>query len=114
MSNVLGIGVDLVDLRRIRMAAHRPRVAQYVFLDEELEEMKQSRDEVEFLASRLATKEAVIKAAPMPLTFQDFAIVKERGKPSVRFLKPEHQQYNFFISLSHAPDHAVACAVLVA
>lgn len=106
----LGVGIDVIELSRFREARFFDRVAEYVLRDMELKEMDESRDRVQYLASRFAAKEAVIKAFPSPLTYQDFRIDKKASKPVVAFVDPRYGKYHVLLSISHSFQHVVSCA----
>lgn len=60
---VAGIGIDLVELDRMRLALRRrPTLAERCFSPAEREYAHRSRDAVPSLAARFAAKEAVMKA----------------------------------------------------
>lgn len=109
---ILGIGVDIVDMRRLRQARYLERVAEFFLLPEELEAMKHSRDAVQFAASRFAAKEAVIKACPGRLWYHDFVIEKEGEKLRVRFCGPIGQKYEVFVSVAHELSYTISNAVV--
>ena len=106
------LGVDIVDIRRIREAARRrPNFLPRVFTPEEIAYCRTKSDPWPHFAVRFAAKEAVYKAlgrAEIPLT----AISVDRpasGRPVVRLSgRPAR---NLKLSLSHGREHAVAFAV---
>lgn len=110
--NILGVGSDIVSLKRVRAISFFNRVAQYVFLEDELLELADSPDPHRHLASRFAAKEAIIKAFPDTLSYQDFSIVKKGKKPTVRFRDVEKNTHDVFLSISHEFDYVVAFAVI--
>ncbi|MEZ5171052.1 MAG: holo-ACP synthase [Acidimicrobiia bacterium] len=60
---VVGLGVDLVELERMRLALMRtPRLEERCFSPAEREYAHRSRDATPSLAARFAAKEAVMKA----------------------------------------------------
>ena len=104
---ILGTGIDIVDIARIRDARFRDRVAEYILTETELHDMNTSRDAVQYLASRFAAKEAVIKASPTSLSYRDIVIAKNGNVPVAK----TDQDIRYFLSLSHTPTHAVANAI---
>lgn len=106
---ILGTGIDIVELARVREARFRERVAEYILTEEEIREMHASRDAVQYLASRFAAKEAVIKASPTTLTYQDIVISKQGEKPCAQ----TRNGGTFFLSISHSFTYAVANAIAV-
>ncbi len=109
---LMGIGVDIVELERIRDARYIHRLAEFFLLPEELALMKESRDQVQFIASRFAVKEALIKAFPGELTYHDVVLTKEGSQPVARFVRPEHISYSAHVSLSHERDYAIGFATI--
>ena len=110
--NICGIGTDIVSLKRIASARFMSRVAEYILCPPELAIFEAANDKVQYLGSRLAAKEAVIKAYPGILTFHDIVITSEGSKPTVKYLKPQHVRYQAFLSLAHEFDTAIGFAVL--
>lgn len=64
MSNVLGVGIDLVSISEIQNLDERlnGNFARQTFTDRELKDADSSLDYYQFLAGRFAVKEAVYKA----------------------------------------------------
>ena len=106
----IGIGIDITEISRVRNARFRDRVAEYVLCPEEREEMMHSRDGSQFLASRFAAKEAVIKAYPLPLAYQDILIEKNGNRPVARVRRADIANLHVEISISHSFEFAIACA----
>ncbi len=86
---MIGIGADLVDVDRFRLAlARTPRLAERLFTDAERADADRRRDPVEPLAARFAAKEAVMKALQVGLgsfSLRDVEVVRApSGAPSLR------------------------------
>ena len=108
-----GIGTDIVSIKRMKNARHRERVAEYVLCDNERKLLDASADPVEYLASRLAAKEAVVKAFPGTLNLQDISIVKDGNKLKVEFKDSSMgASYAVFVSISHEFEYALGFAVV--
>lgn len=107
---MVGSGIDIVEIHRFREARHPARLAEYFLLPLEIVEMHSSRDATQYIASRFAAKEAVIKSFPGVLSYKDFRIAKKNDKPCVIFTKPGLEDYSFFLSISHSFEHAAAWA----
>ncbi|MBI3627214.1 MAG: holo-ACP synthase [Candidatus Sungbacteria bacterium] len=105
-----GIGVDLVELAAIRRARFPWRVAEYFLTPREYKEAQNSSDLYQFIASRFAAKEAVIKAFPADLSPKDFEIIKGGRKPEVRFIHKQHAGFRAFVSLSHSEHYVIGFA----
>ena len=105
------LGVDLVEIKRIRaLAGRNKKFLPRVFSPDEIAYCRAKKDPWPHFAVRFAAKEAVYKAlgkAEIPLT----AISVRRdakGRPSVLIAgKPARLK----LSLSHGRDYAVAFAV---
>lgn len=118
-----GIGIDLVEIKRIRAAVARrgPGFARRVFTSQEWEYCHSKADPYPSLAARFAAKEAVLKALGVGLggcKFTEIEIVTgPSGRPAIKLygsaveiasVKGINQ---ILISLSHSKSHAVAFAV---
>ena len=124
---VLGVGVDLVEIDRIRGmgARHADRFLEKVFTAAERGEMSGRADPWPGFAARFAAKEAVSKAfgtgIGAELDFTSVAIVTdERGAPGVvldakgeRLLRARGGS-RIHVSLTHTAALAQAFAVIVA
>jgi len=85
---VVGIGTDLVEIERFRLALQRtPRIAERLFSDAERGYAARFRDPAPRLAARFATKEAVMKALGVGLwkfAMRDVEVVRQpSGQPEV-------------------------------
>lgn len=112
---IKGIGIDIIELSRIRDILNR----QKKFVDRVLTPHERQKFEdlsavrkVEFLAGRFAAKEAYSKANATgigeQLSFLDIEIENDSsGKPF--FSKPETLAH---LSISHSRDYAVAQVVI--
>jgi holo-[acyl-carrier protein] synthase len=119
---VIGIGVDLVEVERMRTTlARTPGVARRLFTDDERAYCERRRDPTERYAARFAAKEAVMKALGVGLGafgFHDVEVVKARsGDPSVRLsgkaatLAAERGVREWRLTLTHTASLAEAIAV---
>jgi holo-[acyl-carrier-protein] synthase len=105
-------GIDIVELERIRQANFFERLAEFILTERERSFMRQSRDAYQYLGSRLAAKEAVIKAIPEPLTLQEVEILKNGNKPAVFVAKSLPHAYSISLSITHT-EHFAAASVVV-
>jgi holo-[acyl-carrier protein] synthase len=88
VSAVLGVGVDLCEVDRMRrVLARTPGLVARVFTDNEQAYCRERRDPVERFAARFAAKEAVLKAMGVGLgacAFREIEVVRvESGTPSL-------------------------------
>lgn len=116
---IVAVGLDLVELERIRAALtrHPERFMKRVFHPEELAPLQGRLDKVPGLAARFAAKEAFQKCWPESFGWKDVWVVKEGPKPLLRFA-PELESAMSgaglvaHLSLTHARDQAAAVVVL--
>jgi holo-[acyl-carrier protein] synthase len=85
---VIGIGVDLCEVERMRTALDRtPRLRDRLFTDAERAYCDQRRDPTERYAARFAAKEAVLKAMGLGLgacKWREIEVARaDSGAPSV-------------------------------
>lgn len=123
---VLGVGVDIVSVARIRDLADRQgdRFFERVYTDAEREYCSNFKDPYERYAARFAAKEAVSKAFTTGiggyLNWTSISIVSgERGQPIVeldekgKLLLYQVGGQSVTISLSHTADTAIAFAAIL-
>ncbi|MDR3566046.1 MAG: holo-ACP synthase [Negativicutes bacterium] len=120
---ILGIGIDIIEIERVRAALERERFAQRVFTDGE-QAYCEGRGGQRFAsyAARFAGKEAVLKALGTGLVggqWRDIEILPDvLGAPSVNlsgfFLELARQKGvgAIHISLTHAREYAAAQVII--
>ncbi|MBR9866302.1 MAG: holo-ACP synthase [Oceanospirillales bacterium] len=120
---IIGVGTDLLDIRRIGKALQRtPRLAERILTGQELEQFHRASQPVNFLAKRFAAKEAAVKALGTGIgrgiSWQHFNITYDpSGRPLVQLkggaLEKAEQLgiRQIHISYSDETDHVVAFAV---
>ena len=122
---IYGIGVDIVEIVRIKRAYDRwgQRFADKILGPAELEHFKQTKTPVRFLAMRFAAKEAASKALgtgfKQGISPSQIEVEYNRaGKPSLVFSRhaaelTEHEKITAsFVSMADESDYAIAYAVL--
>lgn len=125
MAEILGVGVDLVEIERIAQLRqkHADRLCTMVFLPEEMEYCLKKSNPDESLAARFAAKEAVMKALGTGWSegvhFMGIEVTNESGgKPGIRLHGRTKEMANqlgagtIHISLSHSRDMAIAQAII--
>lgn len=124
--NVIGVGVDLVDLERIaRLLAHKGEHAlRRFFTDEERAYLATRPDPTGHAAARIAAKEAVYKALQsLPgargVGWREIEVTRDPdGRPAIRLhglagrLAGEHGGLQVQVSLTHSATAAGAVAVI--
>ena len=123
---VLGVGVDLVDVDRIRKSRenHGDHFLEKVFTEEEREYCLGMSDPDPHLAARFAAKEAVAKAfgtgIGKAIGWRSISVWREAsGAPVVKLDDPAAAKLkamggsHVLLSLSHLSEMTVAFAVIV-
>jgi holo-[acyl-carrier protein] synthase len=124
VSAVLGVGIDLCEVDRMRrVLARTPGFAGRVFTEDEQAYCRQRRDPVERFAARFAAKEAVMKAMGVGLgacAFREVEVVRaESGAPSLALhsaaaeLAAARGITGWHMSLSHTATVAEALVIAV-
>ncbi len=115
------IGVDIVDIRRIRKSyeCYGERFLHRVLTEREIGYCKQKKDMMPSVAARFAAKEAVSKAIGSGISrgfsWKSVEVVNDdHGRPSLRVLDKALgiSDNDLRISLSHSGDYAVAFVLL--
>jgi len=122
---IVGIGVDIVDISRVRRALERQgeRFIQRIYTEGEQDYCRIHRDPAPCFAARFAAKEALFKALrtgwTQGVTWLDVEVRRdERGAPSLILsgragdLSQELGIRVIHISLSHSDEAAIALVIL--
>ena len=126
MSRVLGIGVDLAQMPRLRRVVARwnERFLQRVFTEQEIAFCRRRRDPIPHLAARFAAKEATLKALgtglSMGVNWRELEVRRERGQAPTMVLSGRCRAIaeakggrRVLLSLTHDGDYAMAQAMLI-
>jgi len=124
--NVVGIGVDLAAIPRVREIVKRwdERFLRRVFTEGEIAYCRRRRDPVPHLAARFAAKEATLKALGtglrMGVSWREMEVRRERGQAPTMVLRGRCLDIavakggrRVLLSLTHDGDYALAQAMLV-
>ena len=115
------VGVDIVDIRRIRQSYEKygEKFLQRVLTENEISYCRKKKDMMPSVAARFAAKEAVSKAIGSGISrgfsWKSVEVVnEEHGKPSLKVLNEAFgvSSERFRLSLSHSGDYAVAFVLL--
>jgi holo-[acyl-carrier protein] synthase len=122
---IVGLGTDLVEVPRFRLAMERrgARLDERLFSDEERAYAYRQKDPAKSLAARFGAKEAVMKALGVGLwkfKLRDVEVVRQRGgAPRVALhgraatLAAERGVQDWHLSLTHTNTTAMAVAIAV-
>ena len=123
---ILGSGVDLVEIERIRSAVerHGERFLKRIFTPDEIRYSRSNRDFYPHLAARFAAKEAVVKAMGngfrAPVSWRDIEVSKDiYGRPGIilhnhaRDILNVRNEPDILVSISHTKNYAIASVIVV-
>tara|TARA_S200000501_G_scaffold154151_1_gene145355 strand:+ start:11539 stop:11916 length:378 start_codon:yes stop_codon:yes gene_type:complete len=122
--NIFGIGVDIVDLVRIKKiySKYGDKFAQKILNDNELNDFNSEKNKVSFLAKRFAAKEAIGKALGIGI-LNGFLLKNiiighdDSGKPTAKLNKRKqldlYSNKIIYISIADERKFAVANALIL-
>ena len=97
---IKGIGCDIVEHKRVNL-----KIASKVLSKNELETFEKSNQKVEFLASRFAVKEAIVKATNKQYLISEIEILNDEDGRAYTNIEGMN------ISISHEKNYSIAMAV---
>ena len=123
---ILGIGVDIIENKRISKSIRNSKFKKRIFSEKELKQASLLKNKTNYFSKRFAAKEAFAKALGTGfrrnLNFKDIEIVNDKmGKPyylkSRKISKIIHEnfnikRYNCFLSISDEKDYSTAFAII--
>lgn len=125
MSDVIGHGIDIIEIDRVKDAMERygKGFERKICTDRELKDLSGPSKFVR-IAGRFAAKEAVVKAfgsaKEKPLILNEIEILNEKdGSPRVSLtgkaakLKTALKVKDVMLSISHSKNYAVASAIII-
>jgi holo-[acyl-carrier protein] synthase len=124
-ARIVGLGTDLVEVPRFRLAMERrgERLGVRLFSDDERAYAYRQKDPAKSLAARFGAKEAVMKALGVGLwkfKLRDVEVVRQKGgAPRVALhgraaeLADERGVRDWHLSLTHTDSTALAVAIAV-
>ncbi|MBN2453054.1 MAG: holo-ACP synthase [Candidatus Omnitrophica bacterium] len=123
---ILGIGVDIVEIDRMKDAIKKwgDTFLTKIFTAREIKYSVSKRLSHQHFAARFAAKEAVVKAfgepSKHPMRWTEIEILNDReGKPVIEFrddalkLKKKKRVGDVVVSMSHSKEYAIANVILV-
>jgi holo-[acyl-carrier protein] synthase len=120
---ILGIGIDVIQVERIRRWKEVPGLLDRYFHPRELETAKKNgKTGILSLAARFAAKEAFAKAIGTGVdgfSLRDIEVINDpKGKPELRLYERAAEVLEkfggnrVFVSLTHEEDNAIAMVVI--
>ena len=123
---ILGIGVDIVENRRIQKSIKNPLFTKRIYTQKELKQSKAVHNKVGYFSKRFAAKEAFSKALGtgfrINLNFKDIEVINDKmGKPYyvknkkiTKIIKKNFKikNFKFFLSISDEKKYSTAFAII--
>ena len=123
---IVGIGVDIIDNKRIQLSIKNKSFINRIFAKNEILISKKFKNKANFFSKRFAAKEALAKALGIGfrenLNFKDIQIVNNKlGKPyylisskikSLIKKKKKIKNFNLFLSISDEKEYSIAFTII--
>ena len=123
---ILGIGVDIIENKRIKSSIRNYKFKDRIYSSKELKQSILSKDKVKYFSKRFAAKEAFAKALGTGfrnnLNFKDIEIINDKlGKPYyaktkkiTKLIKKEFKVkgFNCFLSISDENNYSTAFTII--
>ena len=123
---ILGIGVDIIDNKRIKESIKNNKFKRRIFSSNEIKLSKKTKNKVAFFSKRWAEKEAFTKAlgtgCSEKINLKEIESVSDKkGKPKYaknkKIIKSVKKKYkikkcNSFLSISDEKDYSTAFAII--
>jgi len=123
---ILGIGVDIIENKRISNSIRNLKFKKRIFSEKELKQASLLKNKTNYFSKRFAAKEAFAKALGTGfrkhLNFRDIEIINNKiGKPDyyknkkITKLIQKHfkvKEYDCFLSISDENDYSTAFAII--
>ena len=123
---ILGIGVDIIQNKRIKSSIKNKLFVSRTFGNKEIFFSKNTSDKTNYFAKRFAAKEALAKSIGIGfrnnLNFKDIQILNDKiGKPYYQKSKKidkiinkkfKVKTYDLFLSISDEKDYSIAFTIL--
>lgn len=117
----LGVGVDIIEVGRIRAALEHPRTGERfrarVFTPVEVAYCARRRNAHESFAARFAAKEAMMKALGRAFGWREIEVTRGNGPPTIRLHGRAQARAEalgvrrIHLSLSHTAELAIAYVI---
>ena len=123
---ILGIGVDIIENKRIKSSIRNHKFKDRIYSPKELKQSTLSKDKVKYFSKRFAAKEAFAKALGTGfrnnLNFKDIEIINDKlGKPYyaktkkiTKLINKEFKvkSFNCFLSISDENNYSTAFTII--
>ena len=123
---IIGIGVDIVENKRIGSLIRNKKFLARIFGENEIFNSKKVKNKMNYFSKRFASKEALAKAIgtgiSKGLNFKDIEVVNNgHGKPyylnssklkNFIIKKKKIKNFNLFLSISDEKEYSIAFAII--
>ena len=123
---ILGIGVDIIENKRIKLLSNNRNFIKRIFSKNEIKKSNRLSDKTNYFSKRFVAKEALVKSLGIGfrngLNFKDIEILNDnKGKPFYSKNKKidavikkvfKVKRYNLFLSISDEKDYSIAFTIL--
>ena len=123
---ILGIGVDIIDNRRIKKSIKSNKFKSRIYSFKELKLSKKTKNKVAFFSKRFAAKEAFSKALgtgfSSNLNFKDIEITNDKkgmpkyveNKKILKILQKKYKikKFNSFLSITDEKNYSTAFVII--
>ena len=123
---ILGIGVDIVENKRIQKSIKNTSFKKRIYTSKELKQAYTANNKVGYFSKRFAAKEAFSKALGtgfrMNLNFKDIEVINDKmGKPYyvknkkiTKIIQKNFKikNFKFFLSISDEKNYSTAFAII--
>ena len=123
---ILGIGVDIIDNKRIKESIKNNKFKNRIYSSKELKLSEKTNNKVSFFSKRFAAKEAFSKALgtgfSSNLNFKDIEITNDKkgmpryieNKKIIKIVQKKYKikKFNSFLSISDEKDYSTAFAII--
>ncbi len=111
---IKGIGIDIVEIKRVKklIKQYGSRFLERTFTPLEIKYCKTKPNPAQHFAGKFSAKEALIKAFGKPLTLNEIEVENLAGKkPYIKLYgkaKKSMSKINILVSISHDHEYAVS------
>ncbi len=123
---ILGIGVDIIENKRIKNSIKNHKFKNRVYSSKELKLSISSKNKISYFSKRFAAKEAFVKALGTgfrnDLNFKDIEVINDKlGKPyysksnkinQIVKKKFKVKNFNCFLSISDEKEYSTAFTII--
>lgn len=120
MNYLIKVGVDIVEIKRIKRSISKERFLNRIFSKREYDDFKKRKFKAESIAANFCAKEAFLKSIGKGLGFMSLNKIellrKESGEPYLIISDEEvlykyFKNVNFSVSVSHTKEYAIATVI---